>query len=115
LDFCNMSKNILRAGAAAGAVVLSAGTGLATNLLTDRPSWGVGTAVAVLVIAGVALAVTLSVVEHRGSTPPQQAPEPPAAGKGSSFSTRTPPAVGPPRRAEIFATGCQPDMSCCAC
>jgi hypothetical protein len=76
-----MSKNTLRAGAAAGAVVLSAGTGLATNLLTDRPSWGVGTAVAVLVIAGVALAVTLSMLEHRGSTPPPQTSEPDAAGQ----------------------------------
>ena len=81
-----MSNKILRAGAAGGAVVLSAGTGVATNVLTDRPTWGVGAAVVVLVIAGVALAVATSVQEHRGSPSPQQpVPEPAAPGQ-SGFS-----------------------------
>jgi hypothetical protein len=80
-----MSKNILRAGSAAGTVVLSAGTGLATNLLTDQPSWGVGAAVVVLVIAGVALAVAISMLEQRGGPLPAAAPEPAAPGQ-SGFS-----------------------------
>jgi hypothetical protein len=80
-----MSKNVLRAGAAAGAVVLSALTGLATNLLTNQPSWGIGAAVVVLVLAGIALAVAVTMLEQRGSTPPEQAPEPSVPGQ-SGFS-----------------------------
>jgi hypothetical protein len=80
-----MSKIVVRAGAAAGAVALSAATGVATNLLTDQPSWGVGAAVVVLVTASVALAVAISTLERRDSTPPvQEPPEPPAWAQSGS-------------------------------
>ncbi len=71
----DMSNDLPRAGAA-GAVVLSAATGVATNLLTDQPSWAAGAAVVVLVVAGAALAITSRKLEQQGGTP---SPGPPAA------------------------------------
>ncbi|GGL21262.1 hypothetical protein [Mangrovihabitans endophyticus] len=79
-----MAKNNLRASAAAGAVVLSATTGLITNVLTNRWSWGLGAALVALVIIGAALAFATSIWEHRGSMAPAPLPTPSAPRDGGS-------------------------------
>lgn len=86
-----MANNNLRASAAAGAVVLSATTGLITNVLTNRWSWGLGAALVALVVVGAALAFAMSVWERRGGVAPGplQVPAAPRAGGLSQHANAT--------------------------
>ena len=80
-----MQKYALRAGAAAVAVILSAAVGLATNVLTDHPSWGVGTATVLLVIFSAILAAASPMLERPNETHSPHKPSPPEATRTSSL------------------------------
>jgi hypothetical protein len=63
-----MTRTAWRSAGAAGAVVISTGTGLATNILTERPTLGVAAMLIVLVIAGNVLAIATTITGRRDDT-----------------------------------------------
>src|SRR5688500_12183171 len=63
-----MKEIIVRASLGSAAVVTSAGVGLVTNSLTDRPSWGLAGALGALVAICVIITDATTVLENRGQS-----------------------------------------------
>ncbi|MEU8611335.1 hypothetical protein AB0C29_25450 [Actinoplanes sp. NPDC048791] len=107
-----MSRLQWRTAGAAVSVLIAAGIGIATNVVTDQWSWAWGSGLVALVLSAVAIQVALSLAEERGT---QQAASPAPAratsasiggdgritGRGDGSGSGTPAALpsSPPARA----------------
>src|SRR5690349_2540499 len=62
----HVETSMAHAGAAVS-VLIAAGIGIATNVVTDQWSWAWGSGLVALVLSAVAIQVALSLAEERGS------------------------------------------------